>query len=60
VAKEVGYLSKLMPVFVDGSNSSYICPRIGFQCEFTVDGTLIGYSDNAIYDLSPSTNKKMR
>lgn len=55
VVKDLMRLSKVMPVFVDGSNGDrvYICNRSGVRCEFTPAGTLIGYSDQAIYDLSP-------
>lgn len=61
VVKDVMRLSKVMPVFVDGSNGDrvYICNRSGVRCEFTPDGTLIGYSDQAIYDLSPRGNAEM-
>lgn len=57
VVKDVMRLSKVMPVFVDGSNGDrvYICNRSGVRCEFTPDGTLIGYSDQALYDLSPKS-----
>ncbi|MBS0169979.1 MAG: hypothetical protein JSR62_06455 [Nitrospira sp.] len=57
VAKQVMHLHKLMPVVVDGGNWPYTCPRNGFRCEFTADGTLLGYSDEAIYDLTPMASK---
>lgn len=52
VGQALKSLSAASTLFVDGSKRVYPCPKSN-HCEFTVDGALIGYSDNAIYDLSP-------
>ncbi len=52
VGQALKSLSAASSLFVDGSNMVYSCPK-STHCELTVDGALIGHSDNAIYDLSP-------
>ena len=52
VGQALKSLSAVSSLFVDGSKRVYPCPKSN-HCEFTVDGALIGYSDSAIYDLSP-------
>jgi hypothetical protein len=44
----------MRPLLVDGGNRVYTCSKADFECAFMADGTLLGYSTRAIYDLSPS------
>jgi hypothetical protein len=58
--QEESTLLTMRPVWVDGGNRVYPCSKAEFECEFMADGTLIGYSTQAIYDLSPRSVGEMQ